>query len=109
MRRLACATCTSNDEPPTMVESVKAEAMPQILAQRHRRRARLRGGAEHAVDVFEPQAAVGERAMDALRHQVERTHVGGDRADVGFGGADDRGAAAREAVHGAPSTGVNTG
>ena len=47
--------------------------------------------------------------MDALRHQVERAHVGGDRADVGFRGADDGGAAAREAVHGVPSAGVNTG
>ena len=47
--------------------------------------------------------------MDALGHQVERTHVGGDRADIRFGGADDGCAAAREAVHGAASAGVNTG
>ena len=47
--------------------------------------------------------------MDALRHQIERAHVGGNRADIGFGGADDGGTAAREAVHGAASAGVNTG
>ena len=47
--------------------------------------------------------------MNALRHQIERAHVGGDRADIGFRGTDDRGAAAREAVHGAASAGVNTG
>ena len=81
----------------------------QVFAERHRRGARLRGGAEDAVHVTQFQAAVGERPMDALRHQIERAHVGGDRADIGFGGADDRGAAAREAVHGAVPAGVNTG
>ena len=91
-----------------MVESVYARA-GEVLAERHRRRSRLRGGAEDAVDVTQFQPAVCERAMDALRHQVERTHVGGDRTDIRFGRADDRCAAAREAVHGAASAGVNTG
>src|SRR4051812_29399081 len=81
----------------------------QILAQRHGRCARLGRGAEQPVHVAQCEAAVRQGAMDALRHQVERAHVGSDRADIGFCGADDRGAAAGQAVHGAASAGMNTG
>ena len=58
---------------------------------------------------FSFKSAIGQRAMDALRHQIERTHVGGHRADVRFRGTDNGCAAAHKAFHGVPSAGVNTG
>src|SRR4029077_15557792 len=55
------------------------------------------------------QSAIGQCAMDALRHQVDRAHIRGDGANIGFGGADDGGAATDQALHHAPSAGANTG
>ena len=41
-------------------------------------------------DVLERQPAIGERARDALRHQVDRRQTFGHLAEIGFGNADDR-------------------
>ena len=58
---------------------------------------------------FKLQAAVVERALDALRHQVEDGETVGHLAEVGFRDADDSRAAALEPFHHAPSTGAKTG
>ena len=55
------------------------------------------------------ETAIGERPLDALRHQIDRGHLRGDRAEIGFGDADDRGGAALQPVHQAVSSGTNTG
>jgi hypothetical protein len=82
---------------------------PQVFAQRRGRHAALAGGGEHAVDVGEGEAAVRQRALHALRHQIDDAHVRGDFAEVRFGHADDRGGAAREAGVHASATGSKTG
>ena len=69
----------------------------------------MRGGADQPVDIAEPEPAIGEGAVDALRHQIDRAHLGGNRAEIGLGNTDDRGRAALQPVHHAPSAGVNTG
>ena len=57
---------------------------------------------------FKVEPAIGERARNALRHQIHRAHAVGDLAEIGLGDADDRGCAALQAFHHAAS-GVNTG
>ena len=71
----------------------------QIFAQRQHRQPALRRGAEHAVDILERQAAILERPLDALCHQVDDGESVGHVAQIGFGDADDRRAAALQAVH----------
>jgi hypothetical protein len=55
------------------------------------------------------ETAIGQRPLDALRHQIDRAHLLGDRAQIGFGNADDRGGAALQPVHHGVFTGSNTG
>ncbi len=82
---------------------------PEIFGKVETGGAALRGGADQPVDIAERQPTIVERAVNALRHQVDRAHLGGDRTQIGFGDADDRGAAALQAAHHAPSTGTKTG
>ena len=73
---------------------------PEIFGQVEARGAALRGRAQQAVDIAQLEAAIIERPLDALRHQVDGTHLRGDRAEIGLGDADDRGASrAAAAVH----------
>jgi hypothetical protein len=51
----------------------------------------LRGRAYEPIDIAQAETAIGERSVNALRHQVDRAHVLGDGAEIGFGDADDRG------------------
>ena len=62
-----------------------------------------------AVDVRELQPAVIERPVHALRHQVDDGQALRHMAQIGFGDADDRRAAALQAFHHTPSAGTNTG
>ena len=71
----------------------------EIFAQCEARGAALRRRAEKAVDIAQSETAIGERPLDALRHQIDRAHLRGDRAQIGFGDADDRGGAALQPVH----------
>ena len=80
----------------------------QILGQRHRAHAYLRGGDEQTIDVGQFQSAIIQRAHGGLRHQVDRARMRGDQAQIGFGHADDCNTSAFTA-HFAPSAGVNTG
>ena len=92
-----------------MVEPRNGGLMPEIFGERQDRQAALGRGREQAVDVLQAQAAIVERALDALRHQVDDGQSVRHFAEVGFGHADDRRAAALEPVHHAPSTGTKTG
>ena len=69
----------------------------------------MRGGADQPVDIAEREPAIGECAMDALSHQIDWAHLGGDGTQIGFGDADDRGRAALQAVHHARPHGTKTG
>ena len=89
--------------------SIKAGEMPEIFGEVEARGAALRGGADQPVDIAQAEPAIVERAVDALRHQIDRAHLGGDGAEIAFGNTDDRGRAAPQPVHHAPSTGVKTG
>jgi hypothetical protein len=97
------------DEPPRIVVSTNAGEIPRYSGQRQARGAALRGRAQQAVDIAQPQPAIIERPLDALRHQVDRTHVRGDRTQIGLGDADDRRRAALQPVHQPASTGTKTG
>src|SRR5215813_9033666 len=55
------------------------------------------------------QTAIRQSPLDALRHQIDRTHFLGDGAEIGFCNADDRGRAAPQALHQPVSAGTNTG
>ena len=92
-----------------MVEPMNGGLMPRYSASPSTDRRLWVVAAEQAVDVFQAQAAVVERALGALRHQVDDGHSVGHLAEVGFGHSDDRRAAALEPVHHAPSTGTKTG
>ena len=59
----------------------------------------MRRSAKEPVDIAQPEPAIGERAVNALRHQVDRAHVLGNRAEIAFGDADDRDRAALQSVH----------
>ncbi len=92
-----------------MVEPMNFGSMPRYSASPSDRHAALGGGAEQAVDVFQAQAAIVERAPRALRHQVDDRHAVGHLAEIRFRNADDGRAAPLEPVHHAPSAGVKTG
>ena len=82
----------------------------EIFAEVERRGARLRRGADQAVDILQSEAAIVEGAGDALRHQVDDVEAGTHLTEIGFRGADDRRAAALQLAHGAPpSAGTKTG
>jgi len=87
----------------------KGRRNPEIFGQREARGAALRRRTEDAVDVAQGKPAITERAVDALRHQVDRAHILGDGAQIRLGDTDDRGAAAQQPVHYAGSAGTNTG
>ena len=89
--------------------SIKAGEIPRYSA-RLRPEVRLCAVAQISPSTSrKPEPAIGEGAVDALRHQIDRAHLGGDGAEIGFGDADDRGRAALQPVHHAPSAGANTG
>ena len=69
----------------------------------------MRRGTQEAIDIAQGQPAIRERTVDALRHQVDGTHILGDGAEIGLGRTDDRGRAALQPVHHTAPTGVNTG
>src|SRR6516165_9698663 len=81
----------------------------EILGERQARSPALRGRTDKAVDIAQTEPTIGERAVNALRHQIDRTHLLCDGAEIGFRDADDRGRAALQPVHHAPSAGTNTG
>ncbi len=81
----------------------------EIFGERKRRHADLRGRREQPINCIESEAAVGERAHRALRHQIDRAEAVGDLAQVGFGDADDGGRAALQRSHHASSAGSKTG
>jgi hypothetical protein len=63
-----------------------------------------------SVDIAQAEPAIGKRPLDALRHQINRAYLLGDRTQIGFGDADDRGGAALQPVyHAVISSGANTG
>ena len=98
-----------NDEPPIIVQS-----WYRGVSRRYSHSAvlgmRLWPAAANTPStsaMVRPQSA--ERALHALRHQVDDAHAGGDFAEVRFGDADDGGGAARERGLHAFSTGSKTG
>ena len=92
-----------------MVEPEEWRIDAEIFGERQDRQAALRRGREQPVDVLQLQAAIVERAPDALRHQIEDGDTLGHLAEVGFRDPDDRRAAALEPFHHAPSAGAKTG
>ena len=72
---------------------------PQIFCQRQTGGAALRRPAQQPVDVAQSETAIGQCPLNALRHQVDRAHLLGDGAEIGFGDADDCGGAALQPVH----------
>ena len=98
-----------NDDPPTIVESMKFGDDAEIFAEVEGGGAALRAGADQAVDILEGEAAIVERAGDALRHQIDDVEPRPDLAEIAFRGPDDRRAAALKAAHAASPAGVKTG
>ena len=106
---MACATWYSNDEPPTMVEPMNGGSSPRYSHSASTDSRLCVVALNTPSTSFKRQAAVVERALDALRHQVDDGHAVRHLAEIGFRDADDRRAAALQAVHHLASAGTNTG